>query len=175
MSKGNVKGSVRDLSGQEFGHWTVLSRGENYKSGAARWNCKCKCGLEKLVHAAYLITGKSSSCTSCANGEGEGHKTYKHGMRGGVYACWSNMLQRCRNPKHPQFHDYGGRGIVVCQRWRDSYEAFLTDMGPRPFAGAEIDRRDNEGGYEPTNCRWVDRTTNARNKRNSRRDVRVAI
>lgn len=85
------------------------------------------------------------------------------------YQVWQNMLQRCFNPNSPIFADYGGRGITVCDRWLDSFENFIGDMGPRPFPGAEIDRENNDGNYEPGNCRWVGRVANCDNKRSARR------
>lgn len=80
------------------------------------------------------------------------------------YHVWKSMRDRCYNPKSRAYSDYGGRGIVVCDRWRNSYSAFAEDMGPRP-AGCSIDRKDNDGNYEPGNCRWSDRKTQQRNQR----------
>ena len=79
------------------------------------------------------------------------------------HAAWKSMKQRCCNPKNPNFKYYGGRGISVCQRWRDSSKAFYEDMGPRP-AGHQIDRIDNDGNYEPGNCRWATPLVNSRNR-----------
>lgn len=165
-----MKGNVRNLESRVFGKWTVLTRGENYKNGSTRWNCRCQCGLEKLVLSTHLVSGQSKSCSKCSTPGGPDARAYKHGAKGGIYACWSNMIQRCENSNHPQFKDYGGRGITVCERWRRDYAAFLADMGPRPFPGAHIDRKDNDGGYDPANCHWVTRVENMRNKRNSRRN-----
>jgi hypothetical protein len=81
---------------------------------------------------------------------------------------WYHMIQRCHNPKHPRFGNYGGRGITVCDRWRASYEAFVADMGLPPEPGLTIDRRDNDRGYSPDNCRWATSTTQSRNKTTSR-------
>jgi hypothetical protein len=80
------------------------------------------------------------------------------------YQCWWNMLDRCANPQNPTFKYYGGRGISVCMRWRD-FRNFFADMGPKPSSGHSIDRVNNDGNYEPSNCRWADRSTQQKNKR----------
>lgn len=96
----------------------------------------------------------------------------KHGHTAGGrwhpnYSRWKAMKKRCENPRHPSYDNYGGRGIQVCERWQ-RYSNFLEDMGLPPFEGAELDRIDNDGNYEPGNCRWATITENARNKRGSR-------
>jgi len=130
--------------------------------------CKCDCGEEKVVLRSNLSSGTTTSC-GCYAREQTIAKSTKHGMRGTrTYNIWANMLQRCHNEKHPAFERYGARGISVCERWRESFAAFLEDMGPCPD-GLEIDRADNELGYFKENCRWATRTTNNRNTRTSKR------
>lgn len=98
---------------------------------------------------------------------GANHGNYKHGLRKTkTFGVWWQMIQRCRNPKHAAFKDYGGRGISVCERWK-SFVGFLADMGHAP-AGLSLDRIDNDGNYEPGNCRWATRQVQQRNKRSSK-------
>lgn len=89
--------------------------------------------------------------------------SYRH-----EYRVWQTMRLRCTDPEHPAFDNYGGRGITVCDRWLNSPAAFIEDMGPRPSPAHEIDRIDNDRGYEPGNCRWVTRSENCRNRRSNR-------
>lgn len=94
-----------------------------------------------------------------------------HGMSGSPeYMSWSRMKQRCYNPNHSNYHNYGGRGIRVCKRWRESFSAFYEDMGPKPAPDYQIDRINNDGNYEPGNCRWITPTENLRNTRRTNLD-----
>jgi hypothetical protein len=109
--------------------------------------------------------GRTQSC-GCLRNEVTVQRSTKHGHTGtSIYWTWGDMVGRCTNPKHKRYADYGGRGITVCDRWRD-FANFLADMGERP-PGMELDRIDNDRGYEPGNCRWADRSTQAKNRRPS--------
>lgn len=162
------------VAGQRFGK-LVSIRGERIANqrGHRRlhWWCKCDCGEEKRFVACNLVNGHSKSC-GCARHEGAAAARTTHGATRGrsrlpEYKIWTDIKSRCLNEKRPAFADYGGRGITICARWRDSFEAFFADMGPRPSPAHEIDREDNDGHYEQGNCRWVIRAVNARNRRNS--------
>ena len=151
-----------DLTSQRFGRWTVISKvAEKNFRGEIRWNCVCDCGTQKTVLAGSLRKQISVSC-GCYSAD----RTRKHGMEGtATYNCWANLLTRCRNVHNRQYNDYGGRGISVCERWH-SFENFLADMGEKP-EGFSIDRINNDGDYEPGNCRWASYRQQINNRRNT--------
>lgn len=126
--------------------------------------CRCDCGNERVLRVGHFNAGNAKSC-GCHRGlHGHSGKTVKSRE----YECWSNMKARCHNPHNKRFSDYGGRGILVCERWRGSFSNFLADMGPCP-AGYTIDRKDNRLGYFPENCHWVSRSKNQTNRSISKR------
>ena len=171
---GRKSQTPRPTIGEPFGSWTVRSLGEGLVAKHNFCVCECVCGVVKPVRETNLTRGRSTNC-GCERDKKTGDRFRKHGeSRGGKtaeYIAWRGMMTRCTNPNEPRWDDYGGRGIIVCERWTgpDGYANFLADMGRRPSRRHSLDRKDNDGNYEPENCRWATKKEQARNKRNSRR------
>lgn len=146
---------VEDIIGKTFGLWTVVSKFKNETRCEWFYDCICKCGNKKSMAGHTLKTGESKSCKSCSK--------KIHGLKGQpIYVTWIAMHDRCYNPKNKRFDRYGGRGITVCEAWF-VLDNFIADMGDKPV-GLQIDRIDNDGNYEPSNCRWVTPKENANNR-----------
>lgn len=155
-----------DLTGRTFGFLTVMSRAENSAAGKARWLCRCTCGAQATVVGSALSNGSVKSCGR-HKATDAAIRFRKHGQSGTrTYQAWSNMRRRCTDPSIRQYKDYGGRGITVCERW-DSFPNFLSDMGEVPV-GTSLDRINNDGNYEPGNCRWATRIQQSHNSRRPR-------
>jgi hypothetical protein len=157
-----------DLVGKRFGRLVVLKRVDDDKNKNRRWLCLCYCGKKKIVHGSSLYAGRTKSC-GCLQKEIVRKLFTKHGhSKCAIYNIWASMNQRCINPNNKEYHNYGGRGINVCKRWRNSFPNFLKDMGERSNKKYTLERTNNNRGYCKSNCEWATSKQNSRNRRNNR-------
>lgn len=179
---GQVEKQITDIQGSRGRHGNAMGSAGRLviiklirkKGNRTIAVCKCICGTTKSIPLYHIKSGAVKSC-GCLRNETTtitGHKNKKHGQaipghRGATYRSWETMKARCLNINNPAYKDYGGRGITVCERWINSFEDFLSDMGERP-RNTTIDRIDTNGGYYPNNCRWAKPNVQQRNKRNNR-------
>lgn len=159
--------------GQTYGQLTVVSEADGRAvDGSVQWLCSCSCGGSKVVSGGHLRPGGTQSC-GCLQVQQQRYGSITHGHSTGgtssTYTAWANMVARCTNPATPNYEHYGGRGITVCERWM-KFEHFLQDMGEKPH-GLLLDRKENDLGYAPGNCRWVTSSISNQNRRPSKRNV----
>ena len=150
-----------DLTGMVFGEWTVL-RFDERPGGRTKWVCRCTCGVERAVAGIHLVRGASRSC-GCFR-----PKLKRKARDHPLYKTYWNIVQRTENQNNASFHNYGGRGIKMCERWRKDFWSFVEDMGDKPTPMHTIEREDNDLGYEPRNCKWASRKQQMRNMRRNR-------
>lgn len=173
-----------DLTGDRYGRLLVMHQAPNIIEKMAgrqsvAWECRCDCGTICIVRSNTLRRGHTRSC-GCLHREmvgqvGKKNRTHGEGGTTSEYYTWRAMRARCLNPNNPAYKNYGGRGITICQRWLDSYENFLTDMGRRPTPQHSIDRIDNDllvDSYSKANCRWATTEEQLANRRPYLRSVK---
>ena len=158
-----------DLTGKRFGRLTVLFKAGQHYSGAYLWRCRCDCGNETTVYAHFLKSGHTQSC-GCLAREESSARNRTHGQtESRLYSIWHGMKARCSQSKNNHFHRYGGRGIKVCDEWENSFETFQAWALENGYSDSlTLDRINNDGDYEPHNCRWVDMKTQGNNKSTNR-------
>lgn len=171
MGRFNLRYNMKaeNITGKQFGRLTVLERTGTTRQGNALWLCQCTCSGTTIVRGADLRNGHTISCgcfcveqTSQANTK-HGHSG-KAGERSSEYTSWLSMRRRCEEVTHEHYKYYGGRGIIVCDRWKD-FALFLTDMGNKPTEAHTIERKNTDGNYEPTNCIWATQQEQLDNRR----------
>lgn len=164
--------ALKDMTGMVIGRLKVRNRADG-QHRKAHWNCVCECGAHVVVMGEYLRNGTTKSCgcyrsekasvDATARNFRHGHNRSGTGNQSPTWNSWSSMRKRCTLKSHRSYPDYGGRGIIVCERWT-KFEAFLADMGERP-EGKTLDRIDVNGNYEPSNCQWATLSEQQKNKR----------
>lgn len=162
----NRKSRIYDMTGKKYNRLLAV-RFDRIENKCSFWLFKCDCGKEKILMATYVRQGETKSC-GCLTGQGgkylRTHGLYKQFKK--EWWIWSGMRNRCSNKKEKCYKNYGGRGIMVCDRWQ-KFENFIEDMGPRPSERHTIERRDNDAGYCKENCSWELPEVQQNNKRNT--------
>ena len=161
-----------EMVGRKFGRLTVVEADGLNGSRAKTWGCLCACGKYASVSGTKLRSGHTKSC-GCLTADKVSNLNRTHSLSSiPEHVVWKGMMQRTTNPNHISYKNYGGRGIKVCERWGDFYN-FICDMGTRPEGKFSIERSNNDGDYEPTNCYWADPYEQARNKRKRKDQVKL--
>lgn len=165
--KGERASNFMDITGHKYTRLIVIEYHGKTKKGESLWRCKCTCKdeTEIIVTTGRLRSDNTKSC-GCLQKEKAGEANKTHGISNtSTYSSWANMLTRCYNKNYHSYQHYGGRGIIVCEEWRKSFDNFLKDMGEKPSKSFTLDRVDPFGNYEPSNCRWATKAEQSRNRR----------
>lgn len=164
-----IKSELIDITNETFGYWTVIKRDGKDKWGKTTWICQCECKGENSIRSLTRKELKFKMVKSCGCKPKESkYEIYPDMTISEEYRAWYSMRERCYNIRNQSFKDYGGRGITVCDRWLNSFVNFYDDMGDRPGREYSIERVNNNGNYEPNNCKWATKKEQARNSRNAK-------
>ena len=160
-----------NILGEKFGRWTVIEEAPPQKRHTM-WKCKCECGVVKTVSYSNLVDGISKSC-GCLRSEKLSDIKSKHNMSSNkLYYVYNSMINRCNNPNTPAYHNYGGRGIDVCEEWKNKFESFKKWANNNGYKeGLTLDRINNDGNYSPKNCRFITREKQNYNRRDNVKPV----
>lgn len=154
--------NAADITGQRFGRWIAIGPVERRKK-QVMWLCRCDCGNEGIIQVGNLVSGKSKSCGCYMVEQSRTHGKHKSKE----YVAWQSMRRRCMDSSNERYESYGGRGITVCEEWRNDFAAFYNHIGPAPYKDASVGRQNNDGNYEPGNVAWESRTQQQRNMRSN--------
>jgi len=159
--------NAENLTQQRFGRWTVIAFSNSEFKHGKFWLCKCQCGQESVVMQSHLKTGKSLSCGCLQREKTTKWKTANGEPLRSERKIWTGIIKRCTDPSNISFKNYGGRGIKICDEWKNDFIAFANYIGKKPSPKHEIDRINNNGNYEPGNIQWSTRSRNSRNRRSN--------
>jgi len=156
---------VRDITGQKFNRLTAIRRVGYNQSHESMWECKCDCGNGVTVRLKSLVKGRTKSC-GCYQREEVSDRMKTHGLSDcRLHEIWTHMRRRCREPNHHAYDQYGARGIKVCEEWNINFQSFYDWAMTNGYSDdLTLDRKDNDGNYEPGNCRWATMIEQQNNK-----------